>query len=111
MKDGHGLTYHRLHGRSVTTVEVTLHTVFCTLASHDGNTCYAEMMLMLGISLAAPASVSTSVESPVSGQKRKWTDMRESSSTQVLHQPENHGGGKKKKKQKKIQSISYLIYL
>ena len=56
---------------------------------------------MLGISLAAPASVSTSVESPVSGQKRKWTDMRESSSTQVLHQPENHGGGKKKKKQKK----------
>ena len=28
VKDGHGLTYHRLHERSVTTVEVTLHTVF-----------------------------------------------------------------------------------
>ncbi|RPD54943.1 hypothetical protein L226DRAFT_571596 [Lentinus tigrinus ALCF2SS1-7] len=49
----------------------------------------------------APAPTFTPVEPPVSGQKRKWTDMRESGSAQALQHPENHGGSKKKKKQKK----------
>ncbi|KAI0718714.1 hypothetical protein C8T65DRAFT_737059 [Cerioporus squamosus] len=51
---------------------------------------------------AAPVSAPTSAEPLVSGQKRKWTDMREAgSSAQPHHQQENHGGSKKKKKQKK----------
>ena len=54
----------------------TSHSLLHSFPLNIGNTSYAKMKLMLGISLAAPASVSTSVESPVSGQERKWTDMR-----------------------------------
>ncbi|RDX51767.1 hypothetical protein OH76DRAFT_1481280 [Lentinus brumalis] len=52
--------------------------------------------------ITAPAPVPAPAEPLVSGQKRKWTDMREpGTSGQPYHQQENHGGGKKKKKQKK----------